>query len=68
MRKLKVVSNGRVSGTKVVDVDTGETLDCVERIELVIDANGDAFAKCTMQMFATEVEFVSEFTEVEVNG
>lgn len=40
LRKLKIVSDGFVSGTKVVDSVSGETIDGVTRIEFTIDAQG----------------------------
>ena len=46
MRKIRIQNDGQPAHmTKVTDAETGENIDYVMRIDLVIDANEDEFRR-----------------------
>ncbi len=59
--KLKIISDGTNLGTKVIDVESGETLGLVQKIDWQIGV-GEAFATATVVLSKLPIE-----VEVDAN-
>lgn len=63
-RKIKIIHDGSLSvvkGSKVVDAETGETLQWVRRVEVILDARGDVEA--VLYVAAPEIEIDATVSE-----
>ena len=62
MRKIKITHDGSRSvsaGTKVVDADTGEPVQRVRRIEIILDA-ADQVPEAVLYIALPEIEITAE--------
>lgn len=57
--KLKIISDGTNTGTKLIDEDTGEMIHMVQKITYEATAD-DTFPKVTIELINVPVEIVSE--------
>lgn len=62
--RVKIVSDGTLGGSKVVNAETGETLDHVRRIELVLDC--ETGVQCILDVIRPDMEIECE-AEIEEN-
>jgi hypothetical protein len=60
--KIKIVSDGTSLGSKVVNTKTGEKIDGISRIELIIDAATGL--DCTITAFDVDVDIDAD-TDVQ---
>ena len=56
--KLKIISDGTNTGTKLIDEDTGETISGISSLTWEASAN-EALTKITVELFNIPVEIVS---------
>ena len=61
--KLKLISDGTIEGTKLINKDTGETLENVSFIRFSADAN-DNLTFLDLKLFNIEVEINSPQTKI----
>jgi hypothetical protein len=54
--KIKIVSDGTVRGSKVMDAETGEMLSCVQSVEWSVKAGEEHFARATLTVINVPVE------------
>ena len=54
--RIKIISNGEPGNTQVIDIDTGEALKGVEKIEWTI--SGNSFGKAVLHMGDVPVEIL----------
>ena len=57
--KLKIISDGTATGTKLIDSETGKAVPFVESISWTVDA-GSAFATCTVKLVNVAIEAPSQ--------
>ncbi len=57
--QLKIVSDGTLHGTHVVDAETGSELPC-RVVEWRIDARDGRLAQATLEVYKVAVEIVGE--------
>ena len=57
--KFKIISNGTTTGTKIIDLDTGEAISCVQEITWSCNAN-DPLVSCTIKLINVEIEVKPE--------
>lgn len=55
--KLKIVSDGTFEGTKVIDKETGQTINQISMVEFQVDING--LPKATIEFTDIEVDIIS---------
>ena len=62
--KIKIISDGTMLGTKIVDEETGKELSFVRKVEWTLDLNAqppwNRLATCKLEMFNVPVELVGE--------
>lgn len=58
--KLKIISDGTLMGTKIVNADTGEAVENVTALDLNVTAHG---LLCKLEIFGSAVDLVAEFKE-----
>ena len=59
MIRLKIISDGRVRGTKVVNAETGEALEGVVSLRWEIDAATNE-CRCELTMIGLEAELLAD--------
>lgn len=57
--KLKLISDGTNTGTKLIDEDTGEMIHGISKLSWEADINNIAVTKTTVEFFNVPVEIVS---------
>ena len=62
--RVKIISDGTVTGTKVVDAKTGETVEGVDRVRFVADAAHDSI-QAVIHVVNPEIEAAVDVEEVE---
>lgn len=63
MKKVKIVSDGSVPGTQVLDAETGEIIPCVRKVTWEIDA-ATGYAQVKLDMHAPMIEAEGELTHI----
>lgn len=63
--KVKIVSDGNVGGTKIVNVNTGEVLSCVQSVEWKADCK-EFLTECTIHMVNVPVEIVQDISDSDI--
>lgn len=58
--KIKIVSDGTVHGSKVMDAETGEMLSGVQSVEWSVKAGEEHFARATLTVIDVPVEIECE--------
>jgi len=58
--EIKIISDGTPYGTKVINKETGETLDLIEHVSWDIDAKDTGLARATIRFVKTEVDLIGE--------
>lgn len=58
--RLKIISDGTLKGTQVVDTETGKRLEGVHYISWEIDADGEAHVHLGLDKISVEMEGVLE--------
>jgi len=48
---IRVVSDGTTSGTKIYNNEDGKPIGGVQRLELIMDANGEHLVEATLRVF-----------------
>lgn len=61
--EIKIISDGTVNGTRVINKETGEKLKNIESIQWNIDAKDKMIARATLIFIKTEVELIGEIPE-----
>ena len=56
--KIKMVSDGTVLGTRVIDAETGNLVEWVTRVELVLDARD--LPRATLYVVGVEVDVITD--------
>jgi hypothetical protein len=65
--KLKLISNGEAWGTKVVNTETGETLDYVQSVEWRADVNElNGMGTAIIKLFGVKAEIEIDDPAIEV--
>lgn len=59
--KLKIISDGTNSGTKLINQETGESVELVQEIQWFLDVN-EVYSLATIKLAKIPVEIVSEAT------
>ena len=54
--RIKIVSDGTVHGTKIVNEDTGELLSGVQQVHWKVQAGDSVFAEATIHVINVPVE------------
>ena len=57
--RLKLISDGTPVGTSVVDADTGERVDLIQKVNYEIGV-GDIYGRLTMEVMTEDVEIVCD--------
>ncbi len=64
--RIKIISDGTVHGTQIVNADTGEEIEYVVRAEWKIVASAPRnLATATLELWNVPVEIVGEVKEAE---
>jgi hypothetical protein len=66
-QRLKIVSDGKISGTRVFDSITGRSIPA-SRIEWVLDVNGERVCRLTIDPAFLDVELEADAAEVVRGG
>jgi hypothetical protein len=66
-QRLKIVSNGKASGTRVFDPATGRSIPA-SRIEWVLDVSGERACRLTIDPAFLDVELEADAPEVVRGG
>ena len=59
--KLKIISDGTIAGTQVINAENGERVENVQAVSWRGDVNGSLFSEGTIRIMAMEAEITSEF-------
>lgn len=62
--RIKVISDGNIEGTKVIDADTGKDIEFVQSVDLRIEA-GAGPVKATLVVFPVELDVTAEAEIIE---
>ena len=67
MKKVKIVSDGTPSGTRVFDAETGNMISGISKVNVYIEAGDEYIAEITRLVIVDSMEIPVEITE-EVVG
>ena len=67
MKKVRIVSDGTPSGTRVFDAETGNMINGISKVNVYIEAGGEYIAEITRLVIVDSMEIPVEITE-EVVG
>lgn len=57
--KLKIISDGTIIGTKIINEENGELLPGVTSIDINIDAN-NKFVTCNIKLIDVKLELIAD--------
>ena len=61
--RLKIISDGTSLGTKIIDAETGEVVDFVQRVDFSITVEGSA--RCTIEILQPAIDIECDVERLE---